>query len=144
MAERKEIQSRVETEFQAVLADAAKLYKKSSGKNIGDFMAPPMSSIDDLKKQLDDHNDSFSAFRSKRKTLFDTLTAMLQPVEVLGEIVASAAGEVFPASQNVYSAVLFLINAAHDVSSMYDSILELFDELKVCLESIPQRGLSLP
>ena len=124
-------QPRVEAAFQAVLSDAAKLYRETSGQKIDDFMDPPMRGIDDLKHQLDTQNDRFSAFRAKRESLFGALSAMLKPVEIVGEVVSGAAGEVFPPTQTIFTAVMFLVNAANDVSSTYDSILELFEQLKV-------------
>ena len=122
---------RVEAEFQAVLSDAAKLYREASGQALDDFMDPPMHNIDDLKHQLDIHNGRFSAFRAKRESLFGALSAMLKPVEIVGEVVSGTAGEMFPPTQSIFSAVMFLVNAANDVSSTYDSILELFEQLKV-------------
>ncbi|KAL6865505.1 hypothetical protein ACO1O0_001599 [Amphichorda felina] len=126
----KDDRPRAEAEFQAVLEDAAKLYKETSGQTIDEFMNPPMRGIDDLKHHLDAHNDRFSSFRAKRDSLFGALSAMLKPVETLGEVVSGPASEVFPPTQSIFSAVMFLVNAAHDVSSTYDSILELFEQLK--------------
>ena len=127
----KDDRPRAEAEFQAVLEDAAKLYKETSGQTIDEFMNPPMRGIDDLKHHLDAHNDRFSSFRAKRDSLFGALSAMLKPVETLGEVVSGPASEVFPPTQSIFSAVMYLVNAAHDVSSTYDSILELFEQLKV-------------
>lgn len=138
MEDSEEIKTQVESQFQAVLSEAAKIYKKSSGKNINDFMTPPMTSVNDLMQQVDGHNDSFSTFRSKRAGLFNVLSAMLEPLEIIGGIVSGAASQAFPASQNIYSAVLYLINGANDVSSTYDTILELFEELKVSCCTLPQ------
>ena len=120
-----------QAEFQAVLRDAAKLYKESAGQSINEYMSPRMNSVEDLKMQLNVNNDRFSSFRSKRASLFSALSAMLKPVEIVGEVVSGAAGEVFPATQSIFSAVMFLINAANNVSTTYDSILDLFNQLKV-------------
>ncbi len=127
----KDKQPGVKAEFQAVLAESAKRYKDTSGQNISDFINPTLCSIDELKRQLDAHNDGFSAFRKKRESLFGTLSAMLKPVEMVGEIVSGAASDAFPAASSIFSAVMFLVNAADDVSSKYDSIVELFEQLKV-------------
>ncbi|KAF4120891.1 TPR protein [Geosmithia morbida] len=130
MGQAKDDKSALEAAFQAVIADAAELHKESSGHSINDFMNPPMRSIDDLNSQLDNYNKSFGAFRSKRDSIFGTLKAMLQPIQAVGDIVAGAAGEAFPATQTIYTAILFLVNAAKDVSSNYDAIFELFELLK--------------
>lgn len=129
----KDDQPHLEAEFQAVLSDASKLYKETSGPKIHDFMNPPMRTVDDLKHQLDVHNQRFTTFRSKRESLFGALSAMLKPVEIVGEVVSGVAGEVFPPTQTIFSAVMFLVNAANDVSSTYDSIVELFSQLRASL-----------
>ncbi|KAL6887476.1 hypothetical protein HDV57DRAFT_488891 [Trichoderma longibrachiatum] len=122
----------VKTQFAAVLADAAKLFKDSSDKGLtlDEFLTPPIRSIPDLMLQLTVQNDQFSHFREKRKYIFDAVAVTLRPVELIGDIVAEGASEAFPPAQGIFAAVMYLINAAHDVSSMYDSILELFDQLK--------------
>ncbi|KAI6781658.1 uncharacterized protein J7T54_003923 [Emericellopsis cladophorae] len=118
------------SEFQAVLTDARALYRETSGDNLDDFMSPPMRTLSDLKTQLDISNEHFSSFRAKRASLFGVLTTMLKPVEIVGEVVSGAAGEIFPPTQSIFSAVMFLVNAANNVSSTYDSIVQLFGQLK--------------
>lgn len=122
-----------ETQFAAILADAAKSYSDTTGDRLDDFMTPTMRSVDDLMHHLDLQNDRFSEFRAKRHTIFGAIAIALKPVELVGDIVSGAASEVFAPSQNIYSAVMYLVNAAHNVSSTYDSIVELFEELKVRL-----------
>lgn len=133
MGDLKQNRPLIEAEFAAVLADAGKLYKETSGQSVEDYMTPPMKSLDDLKHQLDLQNERFSAFRAKRESLFGTLSAMLKPVEIVGDIVSNSSSDLFPPSQGIYSAVMYLVNAANDVSSTYDSISELFEQLKVRL-----------
>ncbi|KAL7904618.1 hypothetical protein GGI35DRAFT_462838 [Trichoderma velutinum] len=122
----------METQFAAILADAAKLFKDPSDKGLtlDDFLKPPMKTISDLKLQLTTQNDQFSHFREKRQGIFDAIAVTLRPIELIGDIVAEGVSETFPPAQGIFAAVMYLINAAHDVSSMYDSILELFDQLK--------------
>ncbi|EQK98368.1 NACHT and TPR domain protein [Ophiocordyceps sinensis CO18] len=120
----------VERRFAEILTDAAKLYKDKSSEALDDFMTPPMKSVDDLKKQLSIQNDGFSAFRAKRQAVFDAVATALRPVELVGEIAAGAASTAYPPAQSIYAATLFLINAAHNVSATYDSVIELFDQLK--------------
>lgn len=125
----------MDVQFAAVVADAAKLYRESSGEAAEDFMTPPMRSLDDLKTQLNRQNEGFSAFRDKRDNIFSTLSAMLTPVQVVGELVVGPASEAFPPAQNIFSAVMYLINAANNVSAAYDTIVELFVQLKVSYSS---------
>jgi hypothetical protein len=123
----------VEAQFAAILAEAAKLYNDSSDKGLtlNEFLTPPMKSISDLKLQLTTQNDHFNNFREKRQKIFDAIGVTLRPIELIGDIVAEGASDVFPPAQGIFAAVMYLINAAHDVSSMYDSILELFEQLQV-------------
>lgn len=121
----------MDAQFVTVVAEAAKLYSESAGASVEDFMNPPMRTLDDLKKQVDRQNDGFTAFRAKRESLFGALSAMLKPIEVVGEIAVGPASEVFPPSQNIFAAVMYLINAANNVSDAYDTILELFVQTKV-------------
>lgn len=123
----------VEAQFAAILADATKLYNDSSdkGPTLKEFLTPPMKSVSDLTLQLTIQNDQFSHFREKRQKIFDAVGAALRPVELIGDIVAEGASEVFPPTQGIFAAVMYLVNAAHDVSAMYDSILDLFEKLKV-------------
>ena len=81
--------------------------------------------------QLDIQNGRFSKFRDRRHGLVSAISAALRPIELVGELVSGVAQETFQPSQNIYCAVMYLVNAAHDVSSTYDAIVELFDQLKV-------------
>ncbi|RDA91374.1 hypothetical protein CP533_0029, partial [Ophiocordyceps camponoti-saundersi (nom. inval.)] len=119
----------VEGQFAAILTDAATSYKEKSGRPLEKFMTPPMASVDDLKRELSLQNDGFLAFRAKRQAIFSAVSVALRPIELVGDIVAGAASQAFAPSQTIYSASLYLINAGHNVSSTYDSIIELFEQL---------------
>lgn len=129
----------MESLFAAILADAAKLYSESSGNaiSLGDFSAPQMNSVEDLKHHLELQNGKFSQFREKRQSIFDAISVALRPVELVGEMVAGVASDVFAPAQSIFCAVMYLVNAANNVSSMYDSIVELFDQLKVSVVPLP-------
>ncbi|OAQ74510.1 NACHT and TPR domain-containing protein [Purpureocillium lilacinum] len=122
----------MERQFADVLESAAKLYKDNTGEalSLQSFTTPPMRTVEDLKLQLSRQNEDFAAFRAKRQNLFSVLSAALKPVEVVGEVVAGAASDAFAPAQNIYAAVLYLVNAAHNVSATYDAIVELFEQLK--------------
>lgn len=120
------------TQFTQILDDASKLYSDSSKKeDLANFLNPPIKSIKELINQIETQNEKFSSFRKKRQSLFSALAATLGPVEVVGEIVAGGASDMFAPAEGIFGAVVYLINAARDVSAAYDSILELFDQLKV-------------
>jgi tetratricopeptide (TPR) repeat protein len=116
--------------FAAILDDAAGRYKDSTGEKLGDFMNPPMRSVQDLISQLDLQNERFQQFRAKRHSIFSAVSTALKPVELVGDIIAGGAAEIFPPTQHIFSSVMYLISAAHDVSSAYDSIVALLEQLK--------------
>lgn len=130
----------MEAQFTAILADAATQYAEKAGSKqvaiLDDFTSISLKSVEQLKAQIDAQNNQFSNFRAKRQSLFKALTLAMVPIEVVGEAAAGAAAEMFPASTHVFSAVMYLIKAAENVSAVYDSIEELFDQLKVCSDKI--------
>lgn len=130
MAVRKDNEG-AEAQFAQILDDASKLYSDSSKNKLVDFLDPPISSVKGLLGQIDKQNEQFSKFREKRQSIFSALAACLTPVEVIGEIVSGAAADSFAPAEGIFGAVAYLINAARDVSSAYDTIIELFELLKV-------------
>ncbi|KAL8411612.1 hypothetical protein RB596_001034 [Gaeumannomyces avenae] len=119
----------VEALFAAALASAQLRVGESKAKRLEDFMKPPLSSVQDLLNVVDSQNEKFTSFREKRKPLFDAVLAACTPLEKVGEALAGAASEAFPPAQSVFAAVMYLINAAKDISQIYDSIIELFVQL---------------
>ncbi|KLU82190.1 NACHT and TPR domain-containing protein [Magnaporthiopsis poae ATCC 64411] len=119
----------VEALFASALASAQLRVGESKAKRLEDFLKPPLRSVEDLLGVIDSQNDKFTNFREKRKPLFDAILAACMPLETVGEALAGAASEAFPPAQNVFAAVMYLINAAKDVSQVYDSIIELFVQL---------------
>ncbi|OAQ98064.1 hypothetical protein LLEC1_02308 [Akanthomyces lecanii] len=93
-------------------------------------MSPKIKTVDELIKQIELRSAQFGAFRAKRHAVFGAMAAAMQPVEVIGEIVAGVAEEGFPPAQHVFAAVLYLIKAAKDTSAMYDDGLTTDDLIK--------------
>ncbi|EXK44377.1 hypothetical protein FOXG_04094 [Fusarium oxysporum f. sp. lycopersici 4287] len=129
MAVRKD-KDTAEAQFAQILDDASKLYSSDSKDKLGDFLNPPINNVTDLIKQVDKQNDQFTKFREKRQSIFSAMAACLTPVEVIGEIVSGAAADSFAPAEGIFGAVAYLIGAARDVSSAYDTIVELFEHLK--------------
>lgn len=119
----------IEALFANALASAQLRVSESKAKRLEDFLKPPIRSVQDLLGVIDSQNGKFTNFREKRKSLFDAILAACTPLEKVGEALAGAASEAFPPAQNVFAAVMYLINAAKDVSQVYDSIIELFIQL---------------
>lgn len=120
----------IHRQFAAILADAQKQYADSTGLDLKDYMNPPMRSTEDLLNVINRQNEQFQAFREKRQTLFQVLSAACKPLEVVGEALSGAAEDIFPPGQTIFAAVMYLINAAKDVSACYDSIIDLFDQMQ--------------
>ncbi len=121
----------MDAQFAAIAADAAKKYAESSKVQLDDFLSPKIKTVAELTTQIELQNAQFQAFRAKRHALFGAMAAAMEPIEVIGGIVAGVAEEGFPPAQHVFSAVVYLIKAAKDTSAMYDGIIELFEQLQV-------------
>lgn len=132
--------SRAQMELGAILQAAAKKYSDNSGDSLTEYMVPPMRSVEELVNQIERQNDRFSSFRARKAKLFGALQATLRPVQLVGDVASGTAGEAFPATQGIFAAVMHLVNAANDVSSTYDSIVDLFEQLTV---RIPLRKLGV-
>ncbi|KAF4446191.1 Vegetative incompatibility protein HET-E-1 [Fusarium austroafricanum] len=130
MAVRKD-KGTAEAQFQQILEDASKVHSDSKEKyKLGDFLNPPINNVQDLIALVGKQNDQFTKFREKRQNIFSAMSACLTPVEVIGEVVSGAAKESFAPAEGIFGAVALLINAARDVSSAYDTIVELFEVLR--------------
>ncbi|KAF0317299.1 hypothetical protein K4K61_000223 [Colletotrichum sp. SAR11_59] len=120
----------IHRQFARILADAQKQYADSTGLDLKDYMSPPMRTTEDLLNVVNRQNEQFTSFREKRQTLFQCLSAACKPLEVVGEALAGASEEIFPPGQTIFAAVMYLVNAAKDVSACYDSIIDLFDQMQ--------------
>ena len=116
----------------AIYAQAIGKYKEITKEDLDVAFLSKLQSVDDLAKEIDDRNKSFSEYRHKRGMIFDAMQAALIPVELFGNLAAGSASMVFPPSSLVFGAVTYLVTAAKGVSSSYDAIEDLMGTLKVC------------
>lgn len=122
---------RQERQFQSILRDVEAQYKaKGEGAAELSKYLGQVKSVDDLETQITKEHDAFSTFRAKKEGFFGALKACLTPLEAIGVITSNAATDVFPPGQSVFAAVMYLVNAARDVSACYDAIIELFEQLQ--------------
>ena len=128
LSERRE---ELEKRFGSLVEDAYNVYLKSAEASQKDFNNPPITSANALLRLIRDQNEQFVNFRNRERRLIDVVGTLLKPIEVIGGIVAGGAEDVFPPSQHIFSAVMYLVGAAGDVSDMYDAILDLFVRLQV-------------
>jgi hypothetical protein len=125
--QRDEIQSR----FSSLVEDAQKEFLASADVSWQDFLSPSITSTNELLHLVRDRNERFGNFRNRERRLIDVLGSLLKPIEVIGGAVSAVAEGAFPPSQGIFSAVMYLVDAANDVSDTYDAIIELFTRLQV-------------
>jgi fungal STAND N-terminal Goodbye domain len=126
------------SQFNLIWAEACARYQQVAEVNPSDPSFPRPSSLHDLQTLVEQRNGDFKAFREKRGSLFHALSAIGQPIEVLGKVIADVAADAFPPSAVCYGAISYLIQAAKNVSDSYDAIITLFERLKVSYAS--ERG----
>lgn len=112
---------------------ALKRYTAAVGKQLDDPSLPHPSSVEELLNRLDSQNGHFGQFRQRKRSLFEILTCICNPIERFGSMAASIASSAFPASGVCFSAITYLIDAAKDVSASYDAVMALFVTLKASL-----------
>lgn len=130
LAERRD---EIERRFASLVEDAHKRYLDSADESQKDFLSPSITSANALLRLIRDQNEQFSNFRNRERRLLDVVSSLLKPIEVIGGAVAGATEEVFPPTQGIFAAVMYLVGAANDVSDMYDAIIDLFTRLQVSL-----------
>ncbi|KAH9906837.1 hypothetical protein F4778DRAFT_723667 [Xylariomycetidae sp. FL2044] len=108
-------------EYSAGLSDSDRQKRKTI--NVGNMA--------ELEAELDKRNGQFDEFRSRRRKLFEVMKKTLQPLQLAGNIVAGGVSTVFAPASNIYAAVAFLLQAAGNVSKKYDTIIDMFDDLRI-------------
>lgn len=121
----------LEQRFSSLVEEAHKKYLASADENQKDFLSTPITSTNGLLRLIRDQNEQFSNFRNRERRLLDVVGNLIKPVEIIGGIASGAAEEAFPPAQSIFTAVMFLVNAANDVSEIYDAIIDLFTRLQV-------------
>ncbi|SPO05535.1 uncharacterized protein DNG_08222 [Cephalotrichum gorgonifer] len=116
--------------FASLVEDAQKEYLATAEEGQKDFLSPQITSANALLRLLRDQNERFVNFRSRERRLIDVVGSLLKPIEIIGSAVAGAAEEAFPPAQGIFSAIMYLVGAANDVSQMYDAIIDLFSRLQ--------------
>lgn len=117
-------------QFQNILDKAKKEYRLSEeDADLDRFTSPPIKTVKDLILVIGARNLDFEKFRSRNKKMYDVLRSTLTPIEKVGEVISGAAEEVFAPSQHIFSAVMYLVNAARGVSEAYDTIEGLMEQL---------------
>ena len=117
-------------QFDQIWQVAIKRYEEVTHKKLDDLNLKNLVSIADLERHIDQKKGDMTEFRAKRSMLFKVLRNALIPVELLANLGAGDASAAFPPSSLVFGAVTYLIAAAKDVSTNYDSIRDLMVTLQ--------------
>ena len=83
-----------DVQFKAVWDAALRQFYETTHRKLDDAYLPRPISMESLKAEIDKQQQGFSAFRLKRKDVFESLTYALKPVELLGNLAAGAASNV--------------------------------------------------
>jgi hypothetical protein len=121
------------SQIPALYTRAIEKYREITNENFDVAFLHKLRNVDDLIREIDEQNNSFSGYRRKRSIIFDALQAVLVPVQLFSNLAAGGASMAFPPSSLVFGAATYLISAAKGVSSSYDAIQHLMQSLKVGL-----------
>ena len=105
-------------------------YEQITGKRLGDLDLKRLQTVDDLERAIDSQSTRMDQFRAKRATLFRLMRNAMLPIQLVGDLAAGGATQIFPPSSFVFGAVTYLIGAAKNVSSAYDAIQDLMSTLQ--------------
>lgn len=123
-------------QFLIIFSKAKKIYTEVTGQDMDATAFSCPSCAKDLQASLELRNNQFDEFRAKKAKIFKELSGICHPIELLNNLTAGGAAMVFPPSSLCFGAIMYLIDAARNVSTYYDAIVGLLGMLKVC-------GLSL-
>ncbi|PYH84561.1 tetratricopeptide repeat domain protein [Aspergillus uvarum CBS 121591] len=111
-------------------ATALARYEKITHRPLDIHAWRDVTTVDGLWGAIETENQAFQDFRLKRAGLCTALSQALRPIELVGDLAATAAGLFFAPSSLVFGAVRYLIDAAKGVSAKYDAIVELMMTLQ--------------
>jgi hypothetical protein len=115
----------------AIYARAIKKYTEITKKDLNVAFLCKLQSVDDLAKEIDECNKSFSEYHYKYSIIFNAIQAALILVELFSNLAARGALMVFPPSSLIFGIVTYLVIAAKGVLSSYNIIKDLMGTLKV-------------
>ncbi|RYP54147.1 hypothetical protein DL769_010400 [Monosporascus sp. CRB-8-3] len=118
------------SQIPAIYTRAINKYREITKEDLDVALLQKLQTVDDLGKEINERNESFSEYRNKRRGIFDVMKAALGPVQLFGGLAAEGASMVFAPSSLVFGAVTHLMAAAEGVSSSYDAIQDLMGSLK--------------
>ena len=116
-------------QFAEIWQTAVLNYEQITGKPLRDLDLKRLHTVSDLERVLDDESGKMEHFRAKRAKLFKVMRNAMLPVELIGELAGGDVSVAFPPSSFVFGAVSYLIKAARNVSSAYDTIEDLMSLL---------------
>ncbi|TFY69792.1 hypothetical protein EVG20_g3000 [Dentipellis fragilis] len=86
--------------------------------------------VDRLLRLIDDEQNKFSQYRKKKVKVRSALKPVLDVVGWLAEVADEATATAFQPGKAVFVAVKVLVEAAHNISARYDTIIKIFSRMK--------------
>ena len=119
------------THFASLWENACKRYWETTKIDPRDPEVPRLASLKELFDHLDLEGKSFQDFRENKQAFFETIQAVLIPLEIMGETAGSVLAVTFPPAPMIMGAILLLIRGGRGVSDAFDGIMGIFDEVKI-------------
>jgi len=123
-------QAEPDSQFTQIWDNAVQKFFLATNKRLDDSVVSRATSLESLKLLLDNQQQRFSAYRTKRQKLFDAMAKVLRPIELLSNIAAGSTFTGLSPASVVFNAVAYMIATARNVAESYDSICDLFDRLE--------------
>lgn len=129
-------------EIQALWQDALAEYRRETNRDLSLEQLEALDRVDSLDKlaaRIESSGASFAAFRAENQRLWSALKAFTAPLTFVAQVSAAAIPDPFGIpSSTVLDAILYLLRACDRVSSAYDWIEQVFQELQEFSDRLSQ------
>lgn len=118
-------------DFSALWVDAVSQYEKRTQRSLDrENQFRKFQSLADLGSAIELEGNRFQTFRSERRKLYSALAKCIAPMEPVLQVVQKAIGPTpYAPASAVLGAASYLMLACGSVSTAYDGIEELFDQM---------------
>ncbi|KAA1475000.1 hypothetical protein DENSPDRAFT_883228 [Dentipellis sp. KUC8613] len=114
--------------FAEIWGAAIKRYETDTKKSLADA-SPDLAgalTADRLLEVIDDEHGKFKNYRSRGEKVRSAIKPVLVLVELFSDVAGEGVANVFQPGKAVFVAVKYLLNAARNISSRYDAIVDIF------------------
>ncbi|KAA1475015.1 hypothetical protein DENSPDRAFT_932059, partial [Dentipellis sp. KUC8613] len=125
-----------EDPFADIWTAAIKRYEADTKMSITDTShgLAGVLTADQLLEAINDKQMKFKNYRSRGGKIRMVLKPVLAVIGLIVDAASEGVANAFPLGAAVFTAVRYLLGAARNVSSRYDSIIDLFSRLQNCLD----------